>query len=109
MLYPAQKLVARGELVKVLATDVALIVQLLEREHGAARAQPGLRPSINTLQALHQELDIANPAVIEFDVRAARQFLCRCSAMAAHALARAQRSFDCSKIQLLGVHMRLDA
>ena len=63
-----QELVCAGQVVKLLAADVALVMQLLQRKQRASGTQPGLASAVNALQALHQKLNIANTAVTELHV-----------------------------------------
>ena len=51
----------------------------VERGQRAARAQRGLAPAAHDLQRLHDELDFANAAGPELDVRARSRGACTCS------------------------------
>src|SRR5581483_2511509 len=72
-----KKFVGAVEFVKVLAADVVLVVQLLQRKQSPAGAQPGLLSAVDALQTLHQELDIANAATVYFNVDALLGFIDR--------------------------------
>ena len=47
-----------------------LIAQTSQGQQGAAMAHPQFAPAVQTLQALHQELNIANAAAFELDIEA---------------------------------------
>src|ERR1700756_3496206 len=68
VLHVSQKHVRSAEFVKLLPVDVSLVVQLLQGKECASGPQPGLAPSIHALETLHEKLNVANPAVIDFDV-----------------------------------------
>ena len=106
----AQKLVGPAQLVKLLAAHVTLVVQLLQGEQSAARAQPGLLAAIDALQTLHQKLDVPDTAGVqlEVDARAGRLESPQPAAAGVHFIARQQRGLDGGKIHLLGIHMGLD-
>ena len=67
----AQELVGGGEPRIFGAGEKAFIAQAEERDHGAAVAYPRLAAAVQALQALHQELDIADAAGRELDIEAA--------------------------------------
>ena len=56
------------QVVKVLPADVLLIVKLLQRRQRSARAQPSFLSAVHPLEALHQELNIANASPVELYV-----------------------------------------
>src|SRR5690242_814090 len=60
MLDHAQELVPLCQVLEILAADVRFVVQLLQREQCAAGSEPRLASSIDALQTLHEEFDIAN-------------------------------------------------
>src|SRR5438309_12006296 len=111
MLQAAQKFVSLRQFMEILATDVALIVQLLQREQRAAGAQPFFLAAIHSLQALHQELNIADPAAIHFYINATiatpRRLLL--AASRADATLRDQRRLDGSKVQTAAINAMLHA
>ena len=63
-----QELVGAGEIVKFFAADVALVMQLMQREQSSARPQPGFRAAIHPLQALHQKFNIADATAIDLHI-----------------------------------------
>src|SRR5438034_10877296 len=109
MLHMTQKLIRASQVVKFFAADVELVMQLLQRTQRSTRPQPGLCASINSLQTLHQELDVANASRVNFDVNTFIRLLESCSVLAplVHFLSRHQSRFDRGKIHLLGVNMWL--
>src|SRR3954452_14978699 len=105
----AQKCIGRIQLMEIVARNVALIVQLLQREKRASGTQPGLRAAVNTLQALHQKLDISNAAAIDFYIDGV--VLCCVSltpALMVNLFSSDERGLDGSKIDLVTVNLRLD-
>src|SRR5882724_9893232 len=108
MFYPTQELISTAEVVKIFATQVTLVMQLLQREHGSAGAQPFFSSTVDALQALHQELDVADTAAVELDVDAARLDCCLL-ATCANLLQRLERGLDGGKVDLLGVDARLNS
>src|SRR3954471_24177962 len=96
MFHLAQEGIGKRELVEIASAEVLLVVQLAEREQGAARAQPALLAAIDALQALHQELDVADAAAVELHVHAATFLPARdrLPAMARYLVARVQRRLD---------------
>src|SRR6266480_6196287 len=96
MLQVTQKLVGAGQVVEFLAADVELVMQFLQREQGSARPQPGFCASINSLQTLHQKLDIANAPGVNLDVDILSGLLESCSVLASlvHFFSSNQGSFD---------------
>src|SRR5438067_6929411 len=111
MLQAAQKFVSLRQFMEILATDVALIVQLLQREQRAAGAQPFFLAAIHSLQALHQELNIADSAAIHLYINATiatpRRLLLASSR--ADATLRDQRRLDSSKVQTAAINAVLHA
>ena len=67
----AQELVGRGEARVLAVGEQALVAQAEEGEQRAAVAHPRLAAAVQALQALHQELDIADAAGRELDVEPA--------------------------------------
>jgi hypothetical protein len=63
-----EEFVAAGEFLKVVTADVVFIVQLLQSKESAPRPQPDFPAAMDALQALHKELNIANPPSIELYV-----------------------------------------
>ena len=53
---------------EIVAAEVFLVMQLLQREQGSARVQPRLGAAVDALQTLHQKLDVANAAAVQLDV-----------------------------------------
>src|SRR5688572_10991572 len=104
----AQERIGEGQLVKVFAADVSLIVQLLEGEERASRPQPGLFAAVHALQTLDQELDVAYAAGIHLNVSG--RYLGHSPRPAlGHFAACGDGRLDGGKIQLLLVHKRLDS
>src|ERR1019366_4762120 len=68
VLQVAQEFIRTGQVMEVLAADVPLVVEFLQREERATRAQPSLFAAVHALLALHQELNVADASAIEFDV-----------------------------------------
>src|SRR5664279_4645609 len=97
-----QKLVGVDEVVKVFTADVLLVVQLLQRKHRSPGTKPRFAAAVNTLQALHQELDIANATAIDLHVDATLRDLLQqiLAAVTANLLARLQRRLDGREVQL---------
>src|SRR4051812_12431424 len=96
MFHLAQEGIRQRELVEIAPAEVLLVVQLAKREQRAARAQPALLTAIHALQALHQELDVADAAAIELHVHTAT-FLSardRLPPMAGYLVARVERRLD---------------
>src|ERR1700719_1627359 len=93
-----------------MAADVSLVVQFLQREKRPSGAQPGLGASINSLQALDQELDITDAAAIDFDVDgfvAFGRYLL--SALAIDFFAGHESGLDCHKVDLFAINLRLNS
>ena len=55
-----EKLIGRRQTSVFGAGEVAFILQSRERQHGAAVTHPGIGAAVEPLQALHQELDVAD-------------------------------------------------
>src|SRR3974390_3603772 len=64
----AQKLVGLAEGVEVRAGDVLFVVKFLQGKQRSPRPQPGFFSSVNSLQALDQELNISNATPVELDI-----------------------------------------
>src|SRR5436309_5391168 len=64
----SQELICARQFMKVPAGDVVLVMQLLQREHRPAGAQPWFLATIHALQTLHEKLDIANASAIELHI-----------------------------------------
>ncbi len=103
----AQKLVGIGEVMEILSADVLFIMQLLQRKKSASRSQPGFASPIYALEALNQELNIANAAVIDLHVDAGlRNFLQQAlSAMAANLLAGLESGLYGDEIDFGPIHI----
>src|SRR6266850_2638327 len=108
MFYPTEKFISTAEVVKILATQVTLVMQLLQREHGPTGAQPFFSPAIDALKALDKKFDIADAAAVDLDVDAARLECCL-FATCADLLQRFERGLDGGKVDLLGVDARLNS
>src|SRR5215472_9550062 len=106
-----QEDVGIGKVLKVAAGDVPLVVQLLQGKQRAAGAEPGLRASVNPLQALHEEFNVANASAIESDVEAVgmRAECAEGTGTLADPLASLKRGADGGKIDTSGVHIGFDA
>ena len=71
VLQVAQELVSRREARIFGSREQPFVAQPEQREHGAAVPHPRLAAAVQPLQALHQELDVANAAGRKLDVDAA--------------------------------------
>ena len=71
VLQVAQERVGGGQPRVFAAGEKALVAQAEEREHGAAVPHPLLAAAVQALQALHQELDVADAAGRQLDVQPA--------------------------------------
>ena len=107
VLQVAQELVGGSEARVLAAGEEALVAQAEEREHRAAVPHPRLAAAVQALQALHQELDVADAAGRELDVER------RCDAAPrrqffADALARFGDRLHGAEIERALVDQRLD-
>ena len=84
-------------------------MQFLQGEEGPAGAQPQLLAAIDALQALHQELDVADAPAVELHVQAGGLGRSLPAAVRADLFPRIQRGLDGREIQLRPVHARQDA
>src|SRR5215467_6370336 len=110
MLQMPQKRVGRGQFVKIMAADVALVVKFVKGEERAPRTKPGLGAPVHALQALHQKLDVADPATINFYVDGFMTFRSDlAAALFVDLFTCNQRGLDGSEVDLLAVHLRLHA
>src|SRR6516162_7266706 len=66
----SQENVSIVQVVKITPAQVLLVMQFLHRKQRTARTQPKLLPTVHALQTLHQELDIADPPVVQLDINA---------------------------------------
>src|SRR5258708_37234144 len=103
----AEEAVGRNQSAVLSGRQEILVVQPSKRKQGAAVTDPGNASAMQSLQALHQKLDVANAAWSQFDVerRFAKttpvQFL-------ADALAGDRHCFDAGEIESCGINERLD-
>ena len=105
----AQKGVCGVELMKIVSADVALIVKLLQRKERAAGAQPGFAASINALQTLHEEFNVADSTTINFDVERFVSFGGSLpAALAVYLFAGDQRCFDGGKVDFFAINLGLN-
>ena len=105
-----QERVRGGQLVEIAAADVTLVMQFLQREEGPTGTEPGLGTSIHSLQALDEELDIADAAAVHFDVNGFVAFSRNLLApLAVDFFAGHERGFDRDEVNFLAVHLRLHA
>src|SRR5947208_6184006 len=103
-----QERVRGGQLVEIAAADVTLVMQFLQREEGPTGTEPGLGTSIHSLQALDEELDIADAAAIHFDVNGFVAFSRNLLApLAIDFFARQESGFDSREVDLLAVNLWL--
>ena len=79
----AQEAIRRGQLLGIVAADVARVRQLVERGQRGANSQLGVRPAVNELEELHRELDVADAPGPELQLTLA-QPATRHFALAAH-------------------------
>src|SRR5262245_52545323 len=68
MLDVPQEFIRHAQFLEVGPTEMALIVELLQREQRAAGPEPRLLAAVDALQALQEKLDIANAAAVELYV-----------------------------------------
>ena len=68
----AQEAVRVGQLLGVVASDVAGVRQLVERDERAANPQLGVGAAVNELQQLHRELDVADATGTELQLAVAQ-------------------------------------
>ena len=64
----AQESVARGELMRVAARDVAPLAQRLNRLQRRPHAQEGVGATVNKLEQLNRELDVTQAAAPELEL-----------------------------------------
>src|SRR5271165_3664010 len=64
----AKEFIRLGQIVKVFPADAFLVMELLQCKERSPRTQPSFLTAINSLQALHQKLNIPDTAAVEFDV-----------------------------------------
>src|ERR1035437_8953237 len=109
VLQVAQELVSVGKVVEVFAADVLLVVELLQSKHRPPRTQPRFATAIDTLQALHQEFNIANATTVELHIDAALARLLQqaLAAVASDFLARGERRLDGKEVQFGTINERL--
>ena len=69
VLQVAQELIGRRQARVFGAGEQIFIAQAEQREQRAAVPHPGLAAAVQPLQALHQELDIANAAARQLDIQ----------------------------------------
>src|SRR5271165_733052 len=109
VLHVAQEFIGAGQTVEVFSADVLLVVKLLQRKEGSARTEPAFLAPIETLQALHQKLDVADASAIEFDVDCLPQPRWHAPLAAlVDSFPRLERSLDRREIDRLPIHKRLD-
>src|SRR6476620_3225125 len=82
-------------------------MQLVERKQCSAGTEPWLGTSIYALQALHQKLDVANPAAIDLYIDAFLALPSLTAALAIDFFARQKRRFDGREIHFLFVDLGL--
>src|SRR5258708_36209681 len=103
----AEEAVGRNQSAVLSGRQEILVVQPSKRKQSAAMTDPGNASAMQSLQALHQKLDVANAAWSQFNVerRFAKttpvQFL-------ANAFARDRHCFDAREIESCGINERLD-
>jgi hypothetical protein len=66
-----QKLVGLGQPAVFRAGKESFVLQTRERQHGAAVTDPRISAAVQPLQALDQELDVANASALQFHVDSA--------------------------------------
>ena len=64
----AQESVARGELMRVAARDVATLAQRLNRLQRRSHAQEGIGATVNQLEQLNRKLNVAQAAAPELEL-----------------------------------------
>ncbi len=106
-----QKLVGTVQAVKILAAYVFFVVELLQSKHRPAGAQPRFASTIDTLEALHQKLNIADASAVNLDVNTILRKLGQKAppALASDLLARLKRCLDGRKVQRGAIYVRLDS
>src|SRR5437763_12793744 len=108
MLEMPQERISGGQLVEIMAADMPLVMQFLQREESSSGAQPRLGASVNSLQTLNQELDITHTAAINLDIGGRVAFGSDLlSAFAIDFFTRHKSGLDCHKVDLLAVNLRL--
>src|ERR1017187_9365251 len=109
VLQVAQELIRTGQVMEILSADMFLVVEFLQSEERATRAQPALFTAVHPLQALHQELDVADASAIELDVDGVPRLPHRYRLLAASVdpLPRLQSGLHSRKIHVWTVHIRL--
>ena len=63
-----QELVGLGQPAVFGAGEISLVLQTRERQHGPAVTDPGIGASVQALQALDQEFDVADAAALQLHV-----------------------------------------
>src|SRR5581483_4765171 len=109
MLHLAKKFISIIQLVKFAAGNVTFVMELLQREQGAAGPQPGLSASVDPLQALHEKFDVANSAAVQLHINGLAGRVKHWPGMTAsmHAVASMKRGFNGLEIDLRGIDVRL--
>ena len=106
-----QKLVGLGEPAVFGAGEISFVLQTRERQHGSAVTDPGIGAPVQALQALDQELDVADAAALQLHVDSAglrtpaglTLFLTSCE-LFIHALAGGGELFDGGEVQAGGIN-----
>src|SRR5256885_4743717 len=91
--------------VKFAAGNVPFVMELLQREQGAAGPQPGLSASVDPLQALHEKFDVANAAAVQLHINGLAGRVKHWPGMTAsmHAVASMKRGLNGLEIDLRGI------
>ncbi len=102
----AQKTIGGDQAPELGGRKQILLAETRKRQHGSAVPQPGNTPAVQTLQALHQKLDVPDAAGSQLDVK------CRFAELPlaqlfADALARSRYLFHRRKIERGGIDQRL--
>ena len=110
-----QELVGLSQPAVFGAGEISFVLQTRQGQHGPAVTDPGLRAAVQTLQALDQELDVADAAALQLHVDSAwlgrpvgLKFFLTSRELFIQALAGCGKLFDSGKVQAGGVDPGLD-
>jgi hypothetical protein len=103
----AKELVGAGEAAVFDRREEFFVAEAGESEHGAAMTDPGFAAAVETLEALHEELDIADAAGGELDVDAAGVALAG-GELFVDAEAGLGDGFDGGEVERCGIDERFD-